>query len=188
MKLILTKCAASYAFKHCIHQNWLIQKEFLNGNFCIFLEMEQSLRLILTEGKDITEETITNVFNKLKSQTTNFSPDLYILTAEKFFDLPKPLQKSSIDNAEIMVQMYDRLQEPVNQFQIRALICQSLINSYRASQFCGAEATELNVKSIDYLYRALKIIQSNTLYEPLSLRAVFLFYQISTCKIHLYAV
>ncbi|OHT08371.1 hypothetical protein TRFO_23215 [Tritrichomonas foetus] len=141
--------------------------------------MEQSLRLLLTEGTQLNEQTLLNVYNKLNSQGNGFASDLYILTAEKLFELPPPLQKHIIDKAENMINIYNRLQEPVNQFQIRALICQALVNSYRARQLRGIPATELNLKAIDFMLRALKTIQSNTLYQPLSLRAVFLYNQIA---------
>ncbi|KAK8853878.1 Cfap46p [Tritrichomonas musculus] len=141
--------------------------------------MEQSLRLLLTEGTKLNEQTLLNVYNKLNAPGNNFASDLYILTAENFFDLPPPLQKHIIDKAENMITIYNRLQEPTSQFQIRGLICQSLINSYRARQQRGIPATELNLKAIDFMLRALKLIQSNSLYQPLALRAVFLFYQIA---------
>lgn len=152
-----------------IIQNTLVQKE-----------MEQSLRLLLTGGTQLNEQTLLNVFNKINSNgQPSFSSDLYILTAERLLDLPPPLQKHIIQKAETMVRTYNRLQEPDNQFQIRALICHSLINSHRAKQQRGIPAAELNLKAIDYLYRALRLIQSNSLYLPLALRASFLFYQVA---------
>lgn len=141
--------------------------------------MEQSLRLLLTEGSKLNEQTLLNVYNKLNAPGNTFSSDLYILTAEKLFELPPPLQKHIIDKAENMITIYNRLQEPLNQFQIRSLICQSLINSSRARQLRGNPATELDLKAIDFIIRALKLIQSNNLYQPLSLRAIFIYYQIA---------
>ncbi|OHT01444.1 hypothetical protein TRFO_31773 [Tritrichomonas foetus] len=142
--------------------------------------MEQSLRLLLTEGTQLNEQTLLNVFNKLNSNgRTTFASDLYILTAERLFDLPPPLPKHIVDKADTMITIYNRLQEPTNQFQIRAMICQALINSHLAKQQRGIPATELNLKAVDFMFRAFKIIQSNTLYVPLSLRASFIFYQIA---------
>ena len=142
--------------------------------------MEQSLRLLLTSNSKPTEQSLLNVFNKLTSPSgSNFSSDLFILLAERFFDLQHSLQKHIVDKAEIMVQTYNRLQEPMNQFQVRSLIIQSLIFNYRASQHRGTVANDLNLKAIDFIHRALKAIQSTTLYQPLSLRAVFIFYQVA---------
>ena len=142
--------------------------------------MEQSLRLLLTSNTKPTEQSLLNVFNKLTSPSgSNFSSDLFILLAERFFDLQRPLQKHIVDKAEAMAQMYNRLQEPMNQFQVRSLIVQAQIFNYRAQQLRGQPATDLNLKAIDFIHRALKIIQNTSLYQPLSLRAVFIYYQIA---------
>jgi len=140
---------------------------------------EQSLRFILT-GLNVMEQTLLNVANKLHGAGgKGVASDLYILTTDRLFFLPAPIQRDSVDKAESMISMYNRLQEPANQYQIRALICQSLICSYRARAQRGVPATELNLKSIDFMLRALKQIQGNSPYHPLSLRAVFLFNQIA---------
>ncbi|EAY09523.1 hypothetical protein TVAG_102720 [Trichomonas vaginalis G3] len=142
--------------------------------------MEQSLRLLLTSNTKITEQSLLNAYNKLTSpSSTGFSSDLFILLAERLFDLPPPIQKHIVDKAENMVLAYNRLQEPMNQFQVRAQIIQSLINNWRGQQHRGQAAIDLNLKAIDFITRALKSIQSTTLYQPLTLRAVFTFYQIS---------
>ena len=140
--------------------------------------MEQSLRLLLTESRQLNEQTLLNVFNKITGKNV-FSPDLYILAAERFFDLPPPISKGNVEKAEQVIMVYNRLQEPPNQFQIRALICQALISSHYAKLQRGIPAIELNLKAIDYISRAFKLIQNNNLYLPLAMRGSFLFYQIA---------
>lgn len=142
--------------------------------------MEQSLRLLLTSNTKITEQSLLNAYNKLTSPSAaSYSSDLFILLAERLFDLPPPIQKHIVDKAENMVMTYNRLQEPMNQFQVRSQIIQSLINNWRGQQHRGQAAIDLNLKSIDFITRALKAIQATTLYQPLTLRAVFTFYQVA---------
>lgn len=142
--------------------------------------MEQSLRLILVQDSKLDESVINNVYTKLTaSEHETYAPDLYILAAERFFEFPLPISRSNIDKAEQLINTYSKLQEPMNQFQIRSLICQALINSHRSRAFRGDQATEMNLKAIDLMFRALQIIQGNNLYQPIGLRAVFLFYEIS---------
>ena len=143
--------------------------------------MEQSIRILLNNNNiKPSEQNLLNIYNKIISGTfQNISSDIYILLAEKFFELSLPIQKHIIDKAEKMISLYNRLQEPMNQFQIRSYICHSQIYSYRAKNQRGNIALELNTKAIDYITRALKSIQSNSLYQPLSLRAVFVYYQVS---------
>ena len=142
--------------------------------------MEQQLRLLLTNNSKPSEQSLLNVFNKLSSPNgNNFSSDLFILLAERFFDLQLPLQKHIIDKAESMIMTYNRLQEPPNQFQIRAQICQALIYNWRAQQQRGELATSLNEKAIEYIYRAMRGIQATSLYNPLALKAVFVFYNVA---------
>jgi hypothetical protein len=140
--------------------------------------MEPSLRVLLA-GNNLTEQTLLNVYNKLSMAGTRpFAPDLYILAAEKLFELPPPVQKHIVDKVESLISIYNRLQEPPNQFLIRALVCESLVNSHRARTQRGVPATEFNLRAIDYMFRALRMIQANVLYQPLGLRAAFLCYEV----------
>lgn len=143
--------------------------------------MEQSLRLILTGETAVLEQTLLNIYNKIYSAgQAQFAPDLYVLTAERLLELPPPLQKHILQKSESMIRMYNRLQEPENQFRIRSRICQAIIDSQRAKQLRGIEAAELNLKAVDNLYRCFQQIQANNLYLPLALRTSFIFYQIAS--------
>lgn len=142
--------------------------------------MEQSLRTLLSPEAKPTESALNSAFAKLTSSSgSKFSPDLLILLAERYLDSPQPYQKSVVENAEKILNIYNRLQEPLNQFQIRGYICQSLINCHKASRERGETSRELTLKSLELVARALKAIQANSLYKPLAIRAIFVLYRIS---------
>lgn len=142
--------------------------------------MEQNIRLILSSETKPTEQNLITVYNKLLSSTGEpISSDIYILLAERFFDLPKPYTKANIDRAEKIITTYSHLQEPLNQYQVRSLIVQALISNFRGQSERGMKAREFNIKAIDILQRAFKAIQEHPLYQPLALRACFVLYDIA---------
>ena len=143
--------------------------------------MEQSIRLILTDDKKPTESSLIAIYSKLTSpQCEHFSSDLLILLAERFCDLPKPYNRQNIERAEKIIQMHSILQEPLNQFQVRSLIVQAIFASFHATQERGSSARDFNLKALDLLSRALKIITEKPIYQPLSLRLCFVLYDIAT--------
>jgi len=142
--------------------------------------MEQSLRLVLSQEGKISEQSLVNVYDKIIAETNLTIPsDLLVLLAEKLIELPPPVQPHIIDRIDKILLIYERLQEPISHTKIRSLVCQAVSWNMRGKLLRGQPALEKFAMSIEYLTRALKQIQTNTLYNNLIPKTVYTLYSLS---------